>query len=140
MADKLMSWTEYGQIRIGHAAAQHVNIDVMEHASENWLVANIEVACGIWKGAFQWQFLKGELRQFGQQVQTLYQTLTGTAVLEPLEPHLTLRLTGDSKGHIEVEGRAEDELQSGTYLVFHFSLDQTDLASVGSALIAVDPA
>ena len=127
------------EIHIGRAEAEHVRIDVLEHAPDDWRVTTVEVACGVWKGAFEWQFHKGELRRFGQQVRELYRKLSGTATLEPWEPNLRLKMTGDGKGHINVEGKAEPEFNAATYLVFQIALDQTELPSIAAELTAADP-
>jgi len=119
--------------------AGHVIIDVVGQEPEDWRVAHVEVAAGIWKGAFRWEFLTGELRRFGQDVQELFENLSGAASLEPTEPNLTLKMIGDGKGHITVKGRAEAGFATGTYLVFALALDQTELPAIAAALIAVDP-
>ncbi len=129
-----------GQVTIGHTQADYVRIDVLSHEVDDWRVADVEVACGIWKGTFRWQFYKGELRRFGQQIQQLYRTLSGTVSLDSMEPNLTLKMSGDGKGHMLIEGRAEPEFHVGTYLVFSLALDQTELPSIVDALLAADPA
>jgi len=135
-----MAWTELGRICVGHAEAEHVRIDVVSQEPDNWRVTNVEVACGVWRGTFRWQFYQGELRRFARQVQELHRRLTGTATLEPMEPNLILKMVGDGKGHIAVEGRAEPEFCAGTYLVFTLALDQTELPPIATELLAADPA
>jgi hypothetical protein len=129
-----------GQVIIGHAESECLSIEIVSHEPDDWRVTNVEVVCGTWKGTFRWQFYKGELRRFGQEIQQLYRTLSGAANLVPMEPNLKLKVTGDGRGHITVEGRAEPEFYSGTYLVFTLSLDQTELPHIVAALLAIDPA
>jgi hypothetical protein len=140
IANESMKWTEFGRVSVGSAEAEHLTINVVNQEPDNWRIANVEVACGIWKGDFRWRFYNGELRRFAQQVNDLYRTLTGIANLEPMEPNLTLKMTGDGKGHVIVEGKAEPEYYAGTYLVFRIALDQTELPSIVAALMAADPA
>jgi hypothetical protein len=135
-----MEWTALGTICVGPAKADHVKIDVVRWESDQWRVANVEVVAGIWKGVFRWQFYNGELRGVGQQILELHRTLVGAAILEPMEPNLILKMTGDGKGHIAVEGRAEPEFSAGTYLIFSVALDQTELPALAAALSAADPA
>ena len=61
IGDERMKWIELGQICIGHAEAEHVRIEVVSQESDDWRVANVEVAVGIWKGLFRWQFYNGDL-------------------------------------------------------------------------------
>jgi len=135
-----MSWLQAGQIIIGQRETEHVRIEVLGPVSDSFWSSNVEVACGIWKGSFDWQIYEGELHRFGQEVRELHRRLCGTAVLEPLEPSLTLKMVGDGKGHITVTGRAEADFSANTYLVFRFELDQTELPAIAAALLAADPA
>jgi hypothetical protein len=134
-----MSLVGTPQVVIGHAEAERVTIEVVERGLGEWATANVAVTCGVWSGVFQWQFYRGELRSFGQQLLELHRSLSGSANLDPLEPNLTLKMTGDGKGHIIVEGRAEPTFYSGTFLAFQFDLDQTELPPIAAALIAADP-
>jgi hypothetical protein len=84
--------------------------------------------------------VKGELRSFGQEIRTLHRDLTGTAELQPREPNLILTLTGDGKGHVEVEGEAINHFERGTRLHFRFDIDQTFLMGIAEALSDADPA
>ena len=131
---------ESGHVVIGRAENERLTIEVVSPEADDWRVSHVEVACGIWRGSFRWNFYKGELRQLAYDVQQLYRTLSGTASLVPMEPNLTLNMTGDGKGHIAVEGRAEPEFYTNTYLDFGFALDQTDLPAIATALLAADPA
>lgn len=130
---------QLGRIVIGHAESESVTIEVVGSQPDGWRVTHVEVACDGWRGSFRWQFSAGELRRFGYEVQELYRELSGAAILVPMQPNLELKMTGDGKGHVIVEGKAEPELSSGTYLVFRLSLDQTDLLPIAAALIAFDP-
>lgn len=126
---------QMSRIVIGNSDSEQVVIELVGPGVEGWTVAHIEVACGVWSGAFECEFHAGELHQFGEEIQQLYRTLDGTATLIPLEPNLELKLTGDGKGHIAVAGKAVAEWQTGTHLIFSFSLDQTQLPAIAAALI-----
>jgi hypothetical protein len=123
------------QIVIGHSESERVSIELVGPRADDWVVARVEIACGVWKGAFKCEFYSGELHRFGEEIQQLYRTLDGTAKLSPTEPNLTLELTGDGKGHIAVSGRAAAEFYTGTHLVFKFPLDQTQLPAIAGALL-----
>jgi hypothetical protein len=54
-----------------------------------------------------------ELSRFAQQVQNLHKHPHGKATLEPMEPNLTLSLSGEGKGHVEVTGVDRNQFHSG---------------------------
>jgi hypothetical protein len=122
-------------IVIGNSESERVTIELIGTGAGAWVVARIEIACGVWRGAFRCEFYGGELHQFGEDVEQLYRALNGTAKLTPMEPNLCLELTGDGLGHIAVSGKAEAEFYTGTHLVFNFSLDQTQLPLIAAALL-----
>src|SRR5579864_8755206 len=114
------------EIRIGGRDAECVSIRrTSRTGSEGWFKTEIEVQCDGWKGKFGASFMQGELTRFADEIQTLYKELRGEATLEPIEPHLTLSLTGDGIGHIRVVGTAENHLGHGTRLAFTLEIDQT---------------
>jgi len=124
-----------GHIAIGNSESERVIIEIVGRGAEEWAIAHVEVACDAWRGAFRCEFCAGELHQFGKEIQQLYRTLDGTAKLAPIEPNLELKLTGDGKGHITVAGKAVAQFHTGTYLIFNFSLDQTQLPAIAAALL-----
>jgi hypothetical protein len=56
------------------------------------------------------KFPERELAAFAQEVRRLHRDLLGTARLRPIEPNIALTLTEDGKGHITVDGVAQNEL------------------------------
>jgi hypothetical protein len=100
----------------------------------NWLGADVEVHAGGFSGRFPAYFRVEEVQSFRDQVASLHQTLSGTATFEPMEEQLRLRLEGDGKGHIDVEGQARDVVRTGNMLTFELSLDQTYLPELVRSL------
>lgn len=49
--------------------------------------------------------------------------------LQPLDPNIHLKVSGNGKGHIAVDDEI-GEFISGTYLVFGLNIDQNDLPEV----------
>ena len=123
------------RIIIGSSESERVAIEIVGPAADDWAVAHVEIACGVWRGSFRCEFYDGELRKFGEQIQRLYRALEGTAKFTSVESNLSFELTGDGKGHIAVAGRAAAESYTGTHLVFNFSLDQTQLPPIAAALL-----
>jgi hypothetical protein len=56
-----------------------------------------------------------------------------------MEPNLTLSLTGDGKGHVEVTGVARNQFHTGTKLTIKMELDQTYLPAIAKTLANIDP-
>jgi hypothetical protein len=127
-----------GQVVIGREEFEHVVIDIMGDTYEGWSSCNVTVQCDVWSGTFRWNAYRGELRHFADVLQQLYQSLSGVAELQPLEPNIRLKVFGDGKGHITVEGKAIGQFTSGAYLVFRFYIDQTDIPKIVKALRVVD--
>lgn len=121
------------EIVIGTKGGDYVSIQILGRWS-----ANIGVRCDGWSGDIRGTFFKGELLGFAEEISRLYRDLTGTAQLKPLEPNITLTLTGDGKGHVTVEGTARNHFQTDTLLKFQFTIDQTYLKSIGESLTAAD--
>jgi hypothetical protein len=87
-------------------------------------------------GNFPATFLTGELESFHAQLNSLYQTLTGSARFETLEGQLELEATGDGLGHIKISGKAYDQAGIGNKLVFAIGIDQTQLQTSVQSLAA----
>jgi len=131
--------TENSEIVIGNPGADHVSIKMSRYGHDGWSSADIEVQCDGWFGRFRGSFRKGELSKFAEEISHLYQDLTETARLEPLEPNIALTLAGDGKGHITVEGTAQNHFMTFTHLEFRFMIDQAYLKDIREALSAADP-
>ena len=92
----------------------------------NWLVCEIRVRAGGFRGRFEANLRTDELERFASQVRRLYDDLKTIARLEPMERQLTLELQGDGRGHVHCIGRARDVVSgTGNMLEFHLDLDQT---------------
>jgi hypothetical protein len=78
------------------------------------------------------------LRQFAAEIDRLYRDLEGIAELVPMEPYLELKLRGNGRGLITVDGKAQDVSQHSR-LFFGLQLDQTDLPAISASLTAADP-
>ena len=124
---------------IGRTGADHVSISVSGR-SDDWISATIGVRAAAWSGNCRAGFHQGELLRFAAEIDRLYRDLTGVAELSPIEPYLSLKRTGDGKGHVLVEGKARDGLSYSTYLAFRFEIDQTDLSAIVRGMQAADPA
>jgi hypothetical protein len=127
------------EIVIGSKGAEHVSLEISNRSYEDWHSASIGIRCDGWQGNVRGHFRKGELSRFAQEVRQLHRDLSGTARLNPLEPNVTLTLTGDGKGHITVTGVARDNFARKVFLDFQFSIDQTYLPAIADSLSDADP-
>lgn len=135
-----MSVNGGAEVLIGGEDGNRVSIRrITKNGSEGWFDTEIEVRCDGWRGKFGASFMQGELSRFAQQVQNLHRHLHGKAALEPMEPNLTLYLSGDGKGHVEVTGVARNQFHTETKLTFKMELDQSYLPAIAKALVNIDP-
>lgn len=126
---------------IGSAATEHVGIAVRSADDPDgygWLDCDVEVVAGGFNGRFRASLRIPDFATFRKQLQRLYKKLEGVASFTTLEEQLALRLTGDGKGHITVEGTAIDFCGTGNRLQFEFALDQTYLPRIISELERVE--
>jgi hypothetical protein len=132
--------TQNVEIVIGNRGADCVLIRVIEPALAGWMRADVEVRCDGWTGKLKWSLMSGELARFAGEIRQLRRQLHGTATLEPLEPNIRLTFIGDGKGHVSVQGVAQNNFASGTELRFDLTIDQTYLEEIADSLSQADPA
>jgi hypothetical protein len=129
------------EIVIGNAGSDFVMIRPGRgYSDEGWMTAAIQVQCDGWRGGFNTDFMRGELRRLSLELQRLKDTLNGETRFVPLEHQLVLVFEGDGKGHIKVSGKAVNVHSSNTYLNFELELDQTYLENIIRRLEEADPA
>lgn len=119
----------------GQSQHNRIEVDVLhyerppsgEYYDDNWLIVQIRVAAGGFRGKVDASILTDELVGFTAQVRSLNETVSGTAQFTTLEEQLELTLTADSKGRITLSGRVADEAGVGNRLCFEFDFDQSQL-------------
>jgi hypothetical protein len=122
----------------GQLQHERIEIDVQayeqraatgDYWDDNWISVEIRVRAGGFRGKVYAAFLAGELTAFLSELRPLYETLGGAASFTTMEEQLSLRLHGDGKGHIELEGEVSDQSGIGNCLHFKLQFDQTNLAT-----------
>ena len=121
---------------LGLSKAEHVLVTVNnyersisgEYYDDNWVSTDISVSAGAFSGHFNAAFLTEDFVQFNVKLQSLFEVLKGEAVFSTMEEQLSLKVFGNSRGSIEVEGVALDQVGIGNKLQFRFKLDQTYLS------------
>ena len=119
----------------GHAEQERVEIDVhgyeREAVGEYWdhnrLSVDIRVQAGGFRGKASASILTSELTNFLSELRPLVETLSSSAEFATMEDQLSLRLTGDGKGHVELRGEVSDAAGVGNRLHFTLQFDQSQL-------------
>lgn len=91
----------------------------------NWIRAAVEAKVGGFHGSVNGEARADELAQFLDQLARLQETLQGTAEFETMEGWLSIRITGDGRGHMEIRCVIRDEPGIGNTLNCTFASDQT---------------
>jgi hypothetical protein len=99
-----------------------------EFSDDNWLLCEVSVHAGAFRGKFSANFLTSELEGLLQGLSKLHQVLHGEYSFEPMEGQLVLKAKCDALGHVEILGEAMDQAGIGHTLSFSLSLDQTYLS------------
>ncbi|MBC7855404.1 MAG: hypothetical protein IAF94_18405 [Pirellulaceae bacterium] len=119
----------------GHLELERVEVDVHgyeraavgEYWDDNWLTVEICVRAGGFRGKVAATIITSELTKFLSELRPLFETLSGTAEFTTMEDQLSLRLTGDGNGHIELRGEVSDQAGIGNRLHFTLQFDQSQL-------------
>jgi hypothetical protein len=91
----------------------------------NWVTVAVEVVAGGFRGSVSGNLRSEELAQFHTQLARLQQSLRGTAELATMEQWLSVRVTGDGRGHVEFRCTIQDAPGIGNTLVCTLATDQT---------------
>ena len=106
----------------------------------NWVRVAVEVAAGGFRGSVSGDLRAEELAGFHAQLLQLQQSLRGTADFETMESWLSIRVTGDGKGHMAFRFVIRDRPGIGNTLDCSFATDQTytrsTVAELGAAVQA----
>jgi hypothetical protein len=126
--------------RVGADQGEHVAVRVLDSDALDeygWLTCEISVRAGAFSVVFGANLRTPDFPQFRQQLQQLYEDLQSPATFDTLEGQLSLTLSGDGNGHIDVKGEAEDKAGVGNLLKFHFEIGQTFLPAIIRDLDAI---
>jgi hypothetical protein len=106
----------------------------LDYWDGNWLGAEVEVVAGSFRGSVVGSIRREEIHDFHQQVLRLFETLAGEAVFRTMERWLTIRMVGDGRGHITMEGELTDQPGYSNTLRFRLAVDQTHLGPFRTGL------
>ena len=130
------------EIVIGDLEAQHVVIRPVGRGSPglfdswdgNWIVCEIEISAGGFRGRFSADMRSEEFHAFMEQVSELARTIEGAATFTTMEGQLAISLTAAADGRVKVAGEALDLAGSENRLEFSFDVDQAYLTALARSL------
>jgi hypothetical protein len=119
----------------GHSEHERIEIDVIryersptgEYWDDNWLVVEVRVNAGGFRGKISATFITTEFVEFLSDLRPLFETLKGEAKFETMEGQLSLQLVGNGNGGIELCGEILDQSGIGNRLNFILRFDQSQL-------------
>jgi hypothetical protein len=95
---------------------------------------------GGFRGAFRASLRTDEFVRFREQLGLLYENLDGRAEFQSMERWLSIRVSGDGRGHFEADCEARDDPSFGNALRFTLHFDQTELPVILRGLAALEEA
>ena len=102
--------------------------DSIDYWDGNWLTASLTAHVGAFEGTVSGDIRAEELVSFNRDLQTLFQKLTGEAVLKTMETWFAIHFECNRLGHIKITGFVTDKHHGdGNTLEFVMSIDQTFL-------------
>jgi hypothetical protein len=122
-------------IRVGGEQAEFLAITILgrshPHARDrwdgNWVRAAVEVAAGGFRGEVGGDLRAEELASLHRAIARLAESIAGEARFTTMEDWLSIVVTGDRHGHVELAGEVRDQPGVGNTLAFRLALDQTHL-------------
>ncbi len=103
----------------------------------NWLKVDVDVRTGAFGGMYVADLRVEEFENFRAQIDTLYRSLKGEAVLSSMEGWVSVRLAADRLGHLKAECEVRDVPGMGSRLLFTLDLDQSFIPTIVAALNGV---
>ncbi len=129
------------ELCIGSRAGDHVIILVGQADYSDgcdWVPSSLDIAAGAWRGSLDVSLCTSDFTRFRTQLQTFYETLSGTARFDTIERQLELECSIDNLGHVAINGIAVDRAGDGNRLSFCLTLDQSYLPEIISQLHAIE--
>ncbi len=138
-------WLEALSFRVGLTNREHVIVrptrreypDAQDFDDGNWVYATVEIAAGAFRGSYEAMLRTEEFVRFRDELQPLYERLSGRAVFETMEGWLRIEIDGDGKGHFHATCEAVDQPGVGNRLAFKICFDQTELPAIVRGLDGV---
>ncbi len=127
-------------ITLGGDAGNHLIITINGRPDENddWLDVAINVSAGAFSGCVSALLVTDDFARFRLELESLHQTLDGTATFDTIEGQLTIECVGNGRGGIGVSGMVEDRARDGNQLKYQIDTDQTFLPALISQIRVIE--
>src|SRR5438067_1705785 len=112
-----------GFLKIALLGRSHPNAN--DYWDGNWVRAAVDVHVGGFQGSVGSDLRAEELALFLDQLSQLQKSLRGTAEFETMEQWLSIRVTGDGRGHMDFRFVIRDQPGIGNTLKCMLATDQT---------------
>ncbi len=126
--------------KLGTDAGDHliVEIDGRPDEQDDWVSVTILVQVGAFLASIDATLVTCDFPRFRRQLESLYKTLSGSAIFDTIECQLQIECVGNGLGGIAISGNVQDRAGDGNILRFGFDIDQTYLPRVISELHAIE--
>jgi hypothetical protein len=123
---------------LGSADADHLSITLVARAHPeatdywdgNWVRSILDVRAGGFTAHVTANLRADEIHRFAQGLKSISDNLSGTAVLQAMEDWITLSITCNPKGTLDVSGEVTDQPGVGNRLSFELhGFDQTHMST-----------
>jgi hypothetical protein len=103
----------------------------------NWLRARVSVAVGAFRAEVPCTLRAQDFADLLPRLRRLEVDLVGSARFATMEGQLEFEITGDGRGHLDVQGRVVDRPGDGNSLTWSLTIDQTYLPAMIAAVSAI---
>lgn len=101
---------------------------------KTWITGFVKLKAGGFSGEFKAEFMTIDFIQFQEELEFLYNNLSGNANFQTLEDQVEIKISGDGLGHLEAECVVMDSAGFGNKLEFEIQFDQTFLPRITNQL------
>ena len=131
---------QMASFKLGIDAGDHLIVEINGRPddSDDWLAATISLRGGAFSATINANLVTCDFPRFRSQLETLYQTLSGTALFDTMERQLQITCAGNDRGGILVDVVTRDQVADGNELCFGFDIDQTFLPGVIAELREIE--
>ncbi len=123
---------------VGSEASDHLKVTVLrrkypdtnDYWDGNWLDCDLSVSVGGFNGSVNPALRTDEIKRFHDELIPLYESLGGSAEFVSLEHWLSVKITGDRRGHFTANCELRDDPSFPNRLFFVLAFDQTELPAM----------
>jgi len=118
--------------KVGIDTGDHLIVEVNRRLDEgdDHLEATISLHAGAFSATFEALLATCDVPPFRTQLETLLETLSGSAIFNPIEGQLKITCVGNGRGGITVHVIAQDRARDPNELRFRLETDQTFLPRI----------